>query len=65
MSPIVRWQDVGIDLSRSRARRLFEHCYAGRLDVIAANPPSNPFHWVANLAHAWGGVVEAVIHEDC
>ena len=62
------WDDVALVTSTyhvSRARMLVERCYAGRLDVIAANPSSNPFHWVANLAHEWGGVVQAVIHEDC
>jgi uncharacterized SAM-binding protein YcdF (DUF218 family) len=48
-----------------RARILIERCYMGRLDVIDASPSSNPFDWVANLAHEWGAVADAVINEDC
>jgi uncharacterized SAM-binding protein YcdF (DUF218 family) len=63
-----RWDRMALVTSTYhvlRARMLVERCYSGRLGVIAASPSSNPFDWVANLAHEWGAVAEAVINEDC
>jgi uncharacterized SAM-binding protein YcdF (DUF218 family) len=62
------WDTVALVTSTyhvSRARMLVERCYGGRLDVIAASPPANPAQWVANLAHEWGGAVDAMIDRDC
>jgi uncharacterized SAM-binding protein YcdF (DUF218 family) len=62
------WDAVAVVTSTyhvSRARMLVERCYGGRLDVIAATPPDNPFQWMANVAHEWGGSVEATIERGC
>jgi uncharacterized SAM-binding protein YcdF (DUF218 family) len=62
------WDTVALVTSTyhvSRARMLVERCYRGQLVVVAASPPGGPFAWVGNVAHEWGGSVEAIIERGC
>jgi uncharacterized SAM-binding protein YcdF (DUF218 family) len=49
----------------TRARMLVERCYDGRVDVVAASPPTRPLHWVAALGHEWAALLAATLRWSC
>jgi uncharacterized SAM-binding protein YcdF (DUF218 family) len=49
----------------TRARMLVERCYDGRVDVVAASPPTRPLHWAAALGHEWAAMVETTLRRSC
>jgi uncharacterized SAM-binding protein YcdF (DUF218 family) len=62
------WDHVALVTSTfhvSRARLLVSRCFDGRLDVVGADPPRNPLHWAAAVAHEWGGTIEATLRRTC
>jgi uncharacterized SAM-binding protein YcdF (DUF218 family) len=45
----------------TRVRLLYRRCFAGRIDVVGADPKAGPAEWAGAVAHEWGGLAYAVM----
>jgi uncharacterized SAM-binding protein YcdF (DUF218 family) len=62
------WNEVVIVTSTyhvTRARVLVERCYDGRVDVVAASPPTGPLHWATAVGHEWAALLDATLRRSC
>jgi uncharacterized SAM-binding protein YcdF (DUF218 family) len=61
-----RWRSLVVVTSTyhvTRARLLYERCFDGRVDVVAARPKVGLADWVGAVAHEWAGLAYAVAVE--
>jgi len=62
------WQHVVLvtsDYHATRARILVERCFAGAVDVSAADSGKGPLPLLWAIGHEWGGLVDTALHRDC
>jgi uncharacterized SAM-binding protein YcdF (DUF218 family) len=62
------WNEVVLVTSTyhvTRARMLVERCFDGRVDVVAASPPTRPLHWIAAVGHEWAASLDATMRRTC
>ena len=62
------WNEVVLVTSTyhvTRARILVERCFDGRVDVVAAGPPTRLLHWSAAVGHEWAAMLDATIRRTC
>lgn len=62
------WDEVVLVTSTyhvTRARTLVERCYDGRVDVVAARPPTRPLDWAAAVGHEWAALLDATLRPSC
>jgi uncharacterized SAM-binding protein YcdF (DUF218 family) len=62
------WQRLVLvtsDYHATRAGLLVGRCFDGEVDVSPADSDKGPLPWVWAIGHEWGGLAEALLHQDC
>jgi len=69
LSTRYHWRSVVVVTSTyhvSRVRLLYERCFAGKVDVVGADPKASPAEWAGHIVHEWGGLAHArLIARSC